>query len=135
MNVVDSRKGQKQWKRRVLEESTKEMTKRGSKGPRTKHLLQVHEEARSDRDEGDKETRGPVIPFVQDASAHSRVPRLFMFLSTEWQQTRGSCDRGYSEGTGHGSWSDCRDSVPSCFMPWIPIRVDIIEWNLVVVTC
>ena len=51
--------------------------------PRTKHLLHVHEGSRSDRVEGDKETRGPVIPFVPDASAHGRVPGRFMFLSTE----------------------------------------------------
>ena len=76
MNVIDARKGQRQPKRRVLEESTKEKTKRGSNGPGTKHLLHVHQECTSDRDDSDKEIRGPVIPFVKTLALEVEVPRI-----------------------------------------------------------
>ena len=118
MNVRDPRRSQRQSKRRVLEESTKEMTKRGSKGPRTKHLLHVHQECRKEVTEMKVIKKSEVLsfPLSKTLALIVRVPRIFMFLSRERRQTRGSCDIVYSEGTGHGSWRESRDSESSGFM-------------------
>ena len=67
---MDSRKGgdnRKENSRGIDKGNDKERIQR----PRTKHLLHVHQ-YQNDRDEGDKEIRGPVIPFVKTRSRLSR---------------------------------------------------------------